>query len=186
MSIRPWVADAAGREAAWTRAENLLRDSLTPDQYDAYLRRGYIEIPSRLHPRRMYRIDGWRPVAVFEEGGRFAGAVCLRPRENLPGPDVILAQKLYIEGAEEEFLRAGNWLSPAWRPTTAAPTAVLVAVLLGPWLVNLVRYGARGLVLAAVLICAALVVGGARLWVRRRRRAAARSAAAEVPVPQAG
>ncbi len=140
--------DPGERDAAWERAEDLLRTSLTPEQLSTYERHGFVEVASRLHPGRSYRIDGWRPVAVFSSSGEFQGAICLRPRENLPAPDVIVAQKLYIEGAEEEFLASGNWLSPAWRPTSALPTIILVFFLIGPWLVNLLRLGPPGLLLA--------------------------------------
>lgn len=157
--------DAEGQEAAYERAETLLRESLTPEQHAFYEQHGYLEVPSRLHPGRIYRVDGWRPVAVFEEG-EFRGAICLRPREHLPGPDVVLARKLLIEGAEEEFLRAGNWLSPAWRPASAAPTILLCLIVLTPWLVHLPRAGSIGLGAAVGLVLLAATF----LWHRVRRR----------------
>ncbi|HVL81400.1 MAG TPA: hypothetical protein VM840_07410 [Actinomycetota bacterium] len=154
----------ADHDSAWERAEAMLRDSLCPHELETYERHGWIEVPSRLHPGRVYRVDGWRPVAVFSSAGTFEGAICLRPRENLPSPDVIVAHKLYIQGAEEEFLRAGNWLSPAWRPTTAAPTVVLMLFLFGPWLLNLMRLGPGGI--AAACVGVALLVS----WGIRRMR----------------
>ncbi len=161
-----WRWDAADNDEAWDRAEQLLEDSLTPEQHAAYEEHGYLEIPSGMHPGRVYRLDCWRPVAVFEHG-QFAGAICLRPREHLPGPDVVLARKLLIEGAEEEFLRSGNWLSPAWRPASAGPTALLILVLLSPWLFRLPTLGIPGIVLAVLLV----VAPGLLLWRRRARDA---------------
>lgn len=155
--------DSAEGDAAWERAEGLLRDSLTPQQYASYQSRGYLELPSRLHPGRVYRVDGWRPVAVFEKG-QFVGAICIRPREHLPGPDVVLARKLLVEGAEEELLRSGNWLSPAWRPASAAPTILLVLGMLSPWLV---RFGGAGVAAGAVLVVVPTLVA---FWRRARRR----------------
>jgi hypothetical protein len=154
----------AEQDVAWRRAEGLLQDSLTPEQYDAYRGRGYLEVRSRLRPERVYRIDGWRPVAVFEHG-QFVGAVCIRPREHIPGPDILLARKLMIEGAEEEFLRAGNWLQPAWRPAGAAPTLFLVLALLSPWLLQLRALGVWG-----SLACVFFVFAPAAIAWRRRRR----------------
>lgn len=159
---------ATEHDAAWDRAEGLLADSLTPDQYDAYRERGYLEIASRMHPGRIYRVDGWRPVAVFEHG-QFLGAICIRPREALPGPDIVLARKLLIEGAEEEFIRCGNWLSPAWRPASAAPSVLLVIILLTPWLAHLVRFGYAGIAVAALALLSAVAV----VLLRRRGRAPA-------------
>jgi hypothetical protein len=151
-------------DAATERAEELLRDSLTPAQHAAYRARGYVEVPSRMHPGRLYRVDGWRPVAVYERG-QFAGAVCIRARESLPGPDVLLARKLMIEGAEDEFLRAGNWLQPAWRPAGAAPTIVLVIALLSPYILHLRALGAWGMFVGAIVALAPALFA----WFRRRR-----------------
>lgn len=152
-------------DSAWSRAEQLLYDSLTAEQFEVYRARGYVEVPSRLFGSRVYRIDGWRPVSVYEHG-RFVGAVCIRPSENIPGPDVILARKLMIEGAEHEFLRSGNWLSPAWRPSGVTPTVLLLFVLLSPWLLHLSRLGSFGRAVGAAM----LVVPGVVVWLRRRRR----------------
>lgn len=160
--------EAGEQEAAWERAEALLRDSVTPKQYASYEASGYLEIPSRSYPGRVYRVDGWRPVAVFEHG-QFVGAICIRPREHLPGPDIVLARKLLIEGAEEEFLRSGNWLSPAWRPASAAPTMLLILIVLSPWLVHLQQLGVPGMAGGAVALLLPLLVIWRR-WRGGRRR----------------
>ena len=123
---------------ATQRAEELLASSLRADQHEQYLAKGYVEVPSPSRPGRVYRVDGWRPVAVYDDG-RFAGAVCIRAKEYLPAPDVLLARKLLIEGAEEHFLASGNWLEPAWRPATAAPVVALVLALAVPWIVLLLQ-----------------------------------------------
>lgn len=164
--------DAAEQDAAWCRAEQLLRDSLTSEQYASYRARGYVEVPSRLYPERLYRIDGWRPVSVYERG-QFVGAVCIRPKDHIPGPDIVLARKLMAEGAEERFLRSGNWLQPAWRPAGAAPTILLVFALLSPWLLHLRSLGLWGVLSGALL----LALPGLLAWshrTRSRRRAPTR------------
>jgi hypothetical protein len=157
--------DAAEQDAAWQRAESLLRDSLRPEQYAAYANRGYVDVRSRKFPNRTYRIDGWRPVGVYEHG-QFVGAVCIRPRTGMPGPDIVLARKLMIEGAEDEFLRAGNWLSPAWRPAGVTPTIFLLIVLISPWLLQLRQLGAAGVVFAFALLA---LPGVFLVWRRHRR-----------------
>lgn len=158
------AADPHATDETLERAEELLRDSLTSEQHAAYTSRGYVEVPSRLHAGRVYRVDGWRPVAVYENG-QFVGAVCIRARESLPGPDVLLARKLMIEGAEDEFLRAGNWLQPAWRPVGVIPTVFLIVALLSSSLMHLQSVGPWALLIGAAVAFAPLVV----LWVRRRR-----------------
>jgi hypothetical protein len=157
------ATDAHESDEAVRGAEALLRDSLTPEQHAAYRSRGYVEVPSSAHPGRLYRVDGWRPVAVYE-GGRFVGAVCIRAREALPGPDVLLARKLMIEGAEDEFLRAGNWLQPAWRPAGAAPTIALILALLSPYVLHLRALGPWGVFAGAILALSPALFA----WFRRR------------------
>ncbi len=156
--------DPHSSDAALARAEELLRDSLTPAQHATYRSRGYVEVRSRKHGGRIYRVDGWRPVAVYE-CGQFVGAVCIRAREALPGPDVLLARKLMIEGAEDEFLRAGNWLQPAWRPAGAAPTIVLILALLSPYVLHLRALGPWGLFIGAIVALSPALFA----WLRRRR-----------------
>jgi hypothetical protein len=157
--------DAAEQDAAWRRAESLLSDSLTPEQYAGYRARGYVEVPSPSFPERSYRVDGWRPVGVYQRG-QFVGAVCIRPREHIPGPDILLARKLMIEGAEPEFLKAGNWLQPAWRPAGAAPTLFLVFALLSPWFLHLRTLGVWGIVAGVSLLLTPALLA----WRRRARR----------------
>jgi hypothetical protein len=163
--------DAAEQDAAWQRADVLLRESLRADQYESYRTRGYVDVPSRKFANRTYRIDGWRPVGVYERG-QFVGAVCIRPRVSLPGPDVVLARKLMIDGAEDEFLRCGNWLSPAWRPAGVTPTIFLLVVLVSPWLLQLRQLGAGGFAIGVVLMS---LPGVFLLWRRLRTRQGLRS-----------
>jgi len=158
--------DLASEDVAWQRAEQLLSESLTPQQYATYRARGFIEIPSPNFAGRIYRVDGWRPVAVYEKR-QFVGAVCIRPREHIPVPDVLLARKLMIEGAEAEFLRSGNWLQPAWRPAGAAPTIFLVLALLSPWLLQLRALGPWGVLLSIILLAAPVFFA---VWRRLLRR----------------
>jgi hypothetical protein len=159
------ASDAVEQDAAWQRAEALLDGSLNEHQREIYRSHGYVEVPSKVFPGRVYRVDGWRPVSVHEHG-QFVGAVCIRPRDHLPGPDIVLARKLMLEGAELEFLRVGNWLSPAWRPAGVTPTLLLLVVLISPWLMQLRELGVAGLVTAIMLMS----LPGLALWWRFRGR----------------
>lgn len=160
--LGPTGAAGDSTDEAWRRAEQLLAESLTPQQHAAYVSNGFVEVPSRKFPDRTYRIDGWRPVAVHERG-RFIGAVCIRPREHLPPPDVLLARKLMIEGAEDDFLGSGNLLQPAWRPAGAAPTLFVLFALLSPWLLHLRVFGGWGIAGGAAILAIPAIV-----FVRRR------------------
>jgi hypothetical protein len=170
--MRRWLAnllapDLGEQDAAWRRAEDLLESSLTPTQYASYRSRGYLEVRSKAHPHRVYRVDGWRPVSVYDSG-QFVGAVCIRPREHIPGPDVVLARKLMIEGAEEQFLEAGNWLQPAWRPAGVAPSFVLILALLSPWVAHLRELGPWGVLVGMIALALPVVIAIGRVrWIRR-------------------
>lgn len=168
---RMLAPEVGEQEPAWRRADELLRDSLTPAQYAQYTSRGYLEVRSRSMPHRVYRVDGWRPVSVYEKG-QFVGAVCIRPREHIPGPDIVLARKLMIEGAEDQFLQAGNWLAPAWRPAGIAPSLVLILALLSPWLAHLHQLGGWGIVVGAMAVTVPVLIAIGRMrWMRRTTRA---------------
>jgi hypothetical protein len=162
------LADDASYDEAWRRADALLEDSLTPQQYESYRGRGFLEVKSRSFPGRVYRVDGWRPVSVYEYG-KFVGAVCIRPREHLPGPDVVLARKLMIEGAEPQFLRAGNWLQPAWRPAGTAPTVFLIALLVLPWLLHLKDLGPFGILVGSIAVVLPTAIAVMRARIRASR-----------------
>ena len=166
------LAPQAGeQDEAFHRAEQLLEASLRPAQYASYRSRGFIEVRSRMFAHRVYRVDGWRPVSVYESG-QFVGAVCIRPREHIPGPDVVLARKLMIEGAEDQFLEAGNWLQPAWRPAGVAPSLVLVLALLSPWIAHLHELGGWGIPVALVAIVVPVLIAIGRVrFLRRATRA---------------
>ncbi len=102
-----WVKEM---QEAQARAEALLRDSLTADEYDQLQSQGHLDLPSHTRPGRVYRIpaNGGR-VQVYEED-KLRGELCVAPVESVPVPDVVLSHKLLIEGAEEEYLREARWI----------------------------------------------------------------------------
>jgi hypothetical protein len=78
------------------------------EEYGQLLERGYLEIPSRLHPGRIYRLPRWPGQVAVYEGGRPVGALCLVACERLPPSDLFLAIKWLIEGDEGTYLATAN------------------------------------------------------------------------------
>ena len=97
---------------AQERAEALLRDLLTEEQYRQLGRRGYLEVSSPSRPRRVYRVPRHQgQVKVYEDGVAIM-ALCVQPIEPVPDGDVVVMHKLMIEGNEEEYLRIANRFEP--------------------------------------------------------------------------
>lgn len=96
----------------WSRAErraaDLLRDTLTPEQFRQLVWRGYLEIPSPTQPRRVYRVPKSRGYVQVIENGRATMRLCLQPVESLPDADIVVLHKLMIEANEETYLQKAN------------------------------------------------------------------------------
>jgi len=94
------------------RADQLLREMVAPEQYQRLVQLGYLEVPSRLVPNRVYRIP-YSPgrVRVYEDN-RPVVELCVQPRETMPDSDLVVMHKLMIEGNEEEYLRIANRFEP--------------------------------------------------------------------------
>lgn len=110
-SQRGGVLSPFGRASdgeAEQRARALLREHLSANQYRQLLRLGYLEIPSRRHPGRCYRIPSTQRGIQVYEGGRRLGVLCLIARTPVPYADLILAQKLLLEADEETYLSLAN------------------------------------------------------------------------------
>ena len=107
---------SAGRRSAWRdaqeRAELLLKELLTEDEYRQLNRRGYLEVPSPSRPRRTYRVPRHQgQVRVYDDGVPTM-ALCVQPVEPMPDGDVVVMHKLMIEGNEAEYLRTANRFEP--------------------------------------------------------------------------
>jgi len=105
LRLRPeWIE-------AERRAEALLREVVTGDEYQRLVQLGYLEVPSRLGPHRSYRIP-YQPgrVRVYEDNKPVI-ELCVQPREPMPDGDLVVMHKLMIEGNEREYLRIANRFS---------------------------------------------------------------------------
>ena len=105
-----------GRRSDWReaqeRAEQLLRDILSEEDYRHLNRRGYLEVSSRTRPRRVYRVPRHQGQVKVYEGGVPIMALCVQSVEPVPDGDAVLMHKLMIEGNEEEYLRIANRFEP--------------------------------------------------------------------------
>jgi hypothetical protein len=105
-----------GRRADWReaheRAEALLRELLTEDEYRQLNRRGYLEVASPSRPRRTYRVPRHQGQVKVLEGGVPIMALCVQSVEPIPDGDAVLMHKLMIEGNESEYLRVANRFEP--------------------------------------------------------------------------
>lgn len=97
---------------AQERAERLLQETLSEEEYRQLNRRGYLEVPSPSRARRSYRVPRHQgQVKVLEEGVPVM-ALCVQSVEPIPDGDAVLMHKLMIEGNEEEYLRVANRFEP--------------------------------------------------------------------------
>lgn len=91
------------------KAEVLLRRILTPKQIEDYDLHKRFEVRSqsgkiyRLHKGKCRNI-----LLLLPNGQESRQGYCIHPRESVPVADVLIAQKLLLEGDEESFLRTAN------------------------------------------------------------------------------
>jgi hypothetical protein len=95
---------------AQERAEALLKELLTEVELRQLDRSGYLAVPSRSRPGRIYRVPlhpGRTLVEVYQDGIPLM-ALCVQSVEPIPDGDAVLMHKLMIEGDEEAYLRIAN------------------------------------------------------------------------------
>lgn len=97
------VAELARRDKAVQRSRDLLRACLGAEQLDQFDRAGWFIVSGRVHD---YRIKHGRTanIELIARDGRYRGRLCFYPEagrgRELPVYDVMLAQKLVLEGDE--------------------------------------------------------------------------------------
>ncbi len=104
------------RLEAKRRAERLLRESVTAEQYKQLLSRGYLEIPSRLYSGYHYRIPRHQQrVQIYEtysasnnQSARKLAELCVVACDSVPDADLVLTHKLMIEADEQAYLSIAN------------------------------------------------------------------------------
>lgn len=106
------VVAEAERAKARERAAKLLHEGLTPKQREEFAQKGHftLETIAPTGERRVYRISKGRShnIARVDDNGKVLKTLCAHPIEAVPDEDTMLAQKLWLETREEEFLRIAN------------------------------------------------------------------------------
>lgn len=105
LVFQPYVR---GWSRAERRAADLLRDTLTPEQFRQLVWRGYLEVRSPTEPQRVYRVPRTRGYIQVIENGRAVMRLCVQPVECLPDADLVVLHKLMIEANEEFYLQKAN------------------------------------------------------------------------------
>jgi hypothetical protein len=93
---------------AEARAQALLHQLLDRSEQAQLSRRGYLEVASRTHQGRFYRIPACGGYVHVYEHGEVVSQLCVGPVTALPSADVILVHKLMIEADEETYLATAN------------------------------------------------------------------------------
>lgn len=97
---------------AENRARALMREMLSPSEYQQLSKFGYLEVPSPTFDQRVYRIPGAGGLVKVFDRGCAVMELCLQPVEPLPDGDVIVMHKLMIEANEQEYLQKSNRFAP--------------------------------------------------------------------------
>lgn len=97
---------------AHERAELLLQEMLSAEEYQQLNRRGYLEVASPSHLGRIYRVPHHQGQVKVVEDGVPVMALCVQSLEPIPDGDAVLMHKLMIEGNEDEYLRIANRFEP--------------------------------------------------------------------------
>jgi hypothetical protein len=90
------------------RAEELVRTMLSPAELDQLNQTRYLDVPSRTHAGRLYRIPAYDGLMAVMQDGTMVMRVCIRPAQTLPGREHVLAHKLLLEADESDYLRRAN------------------------------------------------------------------------------
>jgi hypothetical protein len=101
------ISSSLGAIGSWLRprpdpnkaAFSLLLELLSPDQLGQYDTYGYFDVTGNVSGRR-YRIHvaSWMNVEEIDDAGRRVRGLCFLPQGPLPIGDVLLAQKLALDG----------------------------------------------------------------------------------------
>jgi hypothetical protein len=118
VSVIAAFLENAGRDrGALERAEAVVRTHLSEDELSQLHRSGMLQVASPKHAGRVYDIRANGGRVTVRSNGSPEFELCVRTRELLPGREHVVAHKLMIEAAEEEYLRRANVV---WRAAHGA------------------------------------------------------------------
>ena len=104
------AAEITKQQEASHRAAALLADHLAPEQRETFRKDRHFVVHSRDGQRR-YRVEYGVAgnIKLLNAEGKSIAKFCIHPVDSrIPTEDVMLSQKLMIEGDEESFLRIAN------------------------------------------------------------------------------
>jgi hypothetical protein len=120
-TVAIWVWCKRAQDEAVRRAEALLEEHLTPAELAQLNQTGSLHVASRITDGRVYSIPV-RGLVTVMEGGTSVMRLCIRPADILPGREAVLAHKIHIEAAEEDYMRRAIvvWRAAAYGTRVAA------------------------------------------------------------------
>lgn len=90
------------------RACRLLRERLTRDQRASFDRDKSFELVGRSGKKYRLRCRRVGNIEQLADDGKVAVVYCVHPADFVPDEDTLLAQKLWLEAADEELLAKAN------------------------------------------------------------------------------
>jgi hypothetical protein len=91
------------------RSLRLLKENLSPDQFQQHESHGYFEVRGGQTGRRYLINSGVQMnIEILDAKGRRLARLCFAPEGELPTGDILLAQKLALQLFEEDALKIAN------------------------------------------------------------------------------
>lgn len=103
------AAEAERRKQATERARQLLVAMLDREQQEEFAKNRSFIVHTKDRQRRYQVTYGTAGnVLLLNPAGQTIAKFCIHPEEEVPTPDVMLAQKLLLETDEQQFLKIAN------------------------------------------------------------------------------
>lgn len=93
--------------AAHKKAEELLLSHLTPEQRETFVKNKWFVVQGK---KQQYRINGTRYAGNIDimDGEKVTARLCCHCTVDIPLHDHLLAQKIMLESAEDDFIKLAN------------------------------------------------------------------------------
>jgi hypothetical protein len=106
------LSSAARERSARRRADLLLHEHLSAQELAQLKRFGVLDVPSVIQPDRVYQVRSEGGRVLVYESGVWTMELCIQSSIRLPGAEHVLAHKVMIQAAEEDYLKHANLV---WR-----------------------------------------------------------------------
>jgi hypothetical protein len=115
------VLHVVSKRAAAERGRLVVRDVLTRVEVGMLLEHGYLDVPSRVTPERIYRIPAQPGMVTVIDAGRPTMRLCLVPARAVPEQEQVVIHKLMLEAAEADYWKGANRFPGGLAPWPDAP-----------------------------------------------------------------